>query len=180
MKRAALLMLLTISCATVDVPKTPDPLIDLELYLRRLPTLDVRYDVETTGAVQMKARGTMVWDTRHVRIDVTGSVGGEAKGTRYDRPYDRKRDIAESWVRIGLAHNLFRIMSGRETESIDAQPANVKFEKGRYTFDVIVEGKRVGSAKLWVDAAGLPLRRTQTVRFPQGEMQVTERYQWLP
>ena len=120
------------------------------------------------------------WDADHVRIDVSGSLAGEQRSTRYDRPYDRRREIVESWVRIGLAHNLLRIMNGKETETIDAQTANVKFDKGRYEFDVVVDGKRIGSAELWVDAAGLPLRRNQTVRFPQGEMKVTERYLWLP
>jgi hypothetical protein len=182
MKRAALLPLLflAVSCGTLNQPRSADPIGDLEMLLRRTPELRMRYDVETTGAVSMDASGTLEWDTRHVRIDVSGTVGGEKKGTRYDRPYDRRRDIVESWVRIGLAHNLFRILSGRETETIDAHAANVQVDKGgHYTFDVIVDGKRIGNAELWVDTGGLPVRRTQTVRFPQGEMKVTERYEWM-
>ena len=180
MKRAALLVLLTLSCATANQPRTPDPLLDLELYLRRIPSLHMRYYVEATGAVEMLGRGSMEWDSTHVRIDVSGSVAGQQRSTRYDRPYDRRRDIVESWVRIGLGHNLLRIMNGKDAETIDAQTTNIRIEKGHYTFDVVVEGKRVGSAELWVDAAGLPLRRMQTVRLPQGEMKVTERYLWLP
>lgn len=182
MKHAALLlsMFLALSCGTAN-QRTADPILDLEMSLRRVTTLHMRYYVETTGAVQMLARGSMEWDGQHVRIDVSGSVGKEQKGTRYDRPYDRRRDIVESWIRIGLAHNLLRIMNGKETETIDAQPTHVKVDKGgHYTFDVVVEGKRIGAAELWVDASGLPLRREQTVRFPQGEMKVTERYLWLP
>lgn len=181
MKNAALLLVLsTLACSTANQPRKADPLLDMEQYLRRTVPLHLRYYVETSGAVQMLARGSMEWDADHVRIDVSGSLAGEQKAMRYDRPHDRRRDIVESWVRIGLGHNLFRIMNGREAETIDAQTVNVKFENGRYAFDIVVEGKRVGSAELWVDAAGLPLRRSQTVRFPQGEMKVTERYLWLP
>lgn len=184
MKRIALLLsavVLFTSCGTaVTSARTPDPILDLEMSLRRVTELKMRYYVETTGAVEMLARGSMEWDTRHVRIDVSGKVGNDQRGTRYDRPYDRRRDIVESWIRIGLAHNLMRIMNGKETETIDAQAVNVKVDKGgHYTFDVVVEGKRVGSAELWVDATGLPLRRNQTVRFANGDMKVVERYLWL-
>jgi hypothetical protein len=184
MKRIALLILLVaVSCASSGHSpnaRTPDPLLDLETSLRRVSTLHMRYYVETSGAIQMLGKGSVEWDENHVRIDVSGSIAGKPLSTRYDRPYDRKKDIAESWIRIGLAHNLFRIMNGKEAEGVDAQATNVKVDKGHYTFDMIVEGKRVGTAELWTDASGLPLHREQTVRFPQGEMKVTERYLWLP
>ena len=181
-KRALALLFLLVSCATTGdspMPSKPDPLMDLELYLRRLPTLQVRYYVETTGALAMLARGSMSWDENHVRIDASATVAGVKKGTRYDRPYDRKRDIAESWVRVGLAHNLYRVMNNQEIEVLNARTENVKVENGHYTFDVVVDGKDIGDAELWLDAGGLPLRREQTMVFPQGEMKITERYQWL-
>lgn len=183
-KCSVILLLLLISCATPGGPpaaaKTPDPLLDLELSLRRLPTLHMRYYVETTGAVVMLARGSVSWDENHVRIDVSGTLAGVPKGTRYDRPYDRKRDLAESWVRVGLAHNLYRVMNDQEIEMLNARGENVKIEKGHYTFDVVVDGKDIGDAELWLDAGGLPLRREQTMQFPKGEMKIVERYLLLP
>lgn len=140
----------------------------------------MRYTVETTGAVTMTARGSVSWDENHVRIDASAVLNGVKKGTRYDRPYDRKRDLAESWVRVGLAHNLYRVINNQEIEVLNARGENVKIEKGRYTFDVVVDGKDIGDAELWLDAAGLPIKREQTMQFPQGEMKITERYLWLP
>lgn len=183
MKRALVSLLLLCSCATSDLtPRaatTPDPLLDLEVYLRRLPAMQMRYTVETTGAKEMTVRGSVSWDENHVRIDASALLDGEKRSNRYDRPYDRKRDVAESWVRVGLAHNLYRILNNQEIEVLNAHGANVKIEKGHYTFDVIVDGKHLGDAQLWLDAGGLPIKREQTMRFPQGEMKITERYLWL-
>jgi hypothetical protein len=44
-------------------------------------------------------------------------------------------------------------------------------------FDIAVDGQNVGEASLQLGASGLPETRTQTVRFPGGEMQVVERYE---
>jgi hypothetical protein len=81
---------------------------------------------------------------------------------------------------MGLGHNLFRIMTGEEVEAVNATSGNIRVDKDHYTFDVLVDGKDVADADLWVDAKGLPLRREQTVRFDEGTMKVTERYLWLP
>jgi hypothetical protein len=183
MKRSLVFLFLLCSCATSGTTpggvKTPDPLLDLELYLRRLPTVQMRYTVETTGAREMTVRGSVSWDENHVRIDASALLDGEKRSNRYDRPYDRKRDVAESWVRVGLAHNLYRILNNQEVEVLNARAENVKIEKGHYTFDVVVDGKDIGDAELWLDASGLPIKREQTMQFPQGEMKIVERYLWL-
>jgi len=182
MKRIALLMFVFVACATTPPkPSAPDPTPDLEAKLRAIPTLHLRYYVETTGAIVMLARGSMEWDAEHLRIDVSGSLAGERKSTRYERPADRRRDVIETWIRVGLAHNFYRLLSDQETETLDAHAANVKaVEKDHYAFDLIVGGKSIGSADLWLDANGLPLRREQTMRVGKGEVKVTERYLWLP
>lgn len=43
-------------------------------------------------------------------------------------------------------------------------------------FGVEIEGQVVGRASLWLRADGLPLERQQAVDFPEGSMQVVERY----
>ena len=44
-------------------------------------------------------------------------------------------------------------------------------------FDVIVSGKNVGAAAVWLSKrTGLPLKRTQEVRFENQTMKVVERY----
>jgi hypothetical protein len=200
MKRSLVFLLFLVACATTPVtpvtpavappvatatptepatPTTDDPLAVVEQKLRDLPWVQVRYYVETSGTMKMLARGSLSWDASKVRVDASGSLAGEQKSIRYERPIERRNDVIQSWVRIGLGHNLFRIMSGNEVEGVDATPANLKGDGAHYTFDVVIGGAKMGVAELWLDANGLPLRREQTVNFPDGDMKVTERYLWL-
>jgi hypothetical protein len=198
MKRSLVFLLFLFGCATAPVAPpvavTPpavttttttaettsdDRLAVVEQKLRDLPWAQVRYYVETSGTMNMLARGSLSWDATRVRVDASGSLAGEQKSIRYERPIERRNDVIQSWVRIGLGHNLFRIMSGNEVEGVDAKAANLKADGAHYTFDVVIGGAKMGVAELWLDANGLPLRREQTVTFPDGEMKVTERYLWL-
>lgn len=47
------------------------------------------------------------------------------------------------------------------------------------TFGLVVGGEPSGTATLWLDDRGVPVRREQTVEFPEGVMRVVERYEVL-
>jgi hypothetical protein len=51
-------------------------------------------------------------------------------------------------------------------------------DDGGLGFRIVVSDREAGEAELWLDPAGLPLRRLQIVRFPQGEMRVREELRW--
>jgi hypothetical protein len=180
MKHSLALLIFAVACATAPTaPTLPDPLVAVEARLRDLPTAQMRYYVETSGTMNMLARGSLSWDESQVRIDAGGNIGGQQKSIRYERPVEHRTDVLTSWVRIGLGHNLFRVMSGNETEGIEAATTDFRGDPAHFTFDIVIGGTKMGSAELWLDANGLPLRREQTMHFPDGDMKVTERYLWL-
>lgn len=92
-------------------------------------------------------------------------------------------------TRMGVLHNLAMLASGlppdhagggvREWLEVtgfelvdDPDP-----ETDVISFTVVVDGEPRAGAVLWIDrASGWPVRRRQTVRFPQGTMEVVERY----
>lgn len=77
---------------------------------------------------------------------------------------DHMRGGVRQWVRVdSLAWGPEETLDGRPARSLD--------------FRIIVDGADAGSARLYLDQeTGLPLQRLQTVRFPQGDMEVTETY----
>jgi hypothetical protein len=96
-------------------------------------------------------------------------------------------------TRMGLLHNLARLTGLRGADHAQGGTDGwVKLDSFRPTtfaqggelegmmsfgFDIVVAGNPSGSARVWFDpATSLPRRRQQTVRFPQGEMTVTEDY----
>lgn len=88
-------------------------------------------------------------------------------------------------TRMGILHNLARLIaeaapdhadSGvREWATVDDFAADPE-DPAALSFAITVAGTPAATARLQLDAAGLPLLRQQTVRFPGGEMRVTERY----
>lgn len=95
-------------------------------------------------------------------------------------------------TRMGLLHNLARLTAGRPpdhaeegvegwieahsetwgpTDEIDGRAAKA------LTFTLSVDGTDAADVTLWLDAeTGWPLGRDQTVAFPDGSMNVAERY----
>jgi hypothetical protein len=94
-------------------------------------------------------------------------------------------------ARMGLLHNLARLVAamppdraaGGVTDWVRAEdigwvsPVERSAGPG-FRFRILVAGQDAGDAELWLDEAGLPLRRDQTVRFPQGDMRVREDFSW--
>jgi len=109
-----------------------------------------------------------------------------------ERGPELEQSILLGFTRMGLLHNVATIGSGNPPEHADGGVAEwvkaVNFTevadedlKGqatlRFGFEILVDGEDSGTVTLWLDAeTGMPARREQTVRFPDGEMKVVEIY----
>jgi len=106
---------------------------------------------------------------------------------------ESNRALLIGLLRMGLLHNLARLTGLRGADhaqggveqwvKLDSFRPTTFAQSGEFEgmmsfgFDLVVAGANSGSARLWLDpASGLPRRRQQTVRFPQGEMIVIEDY----
>lgn len=106
---------------------------------------------------------------------------------------ESNRALLLGFTRMGLLHNLARCVQlagpdhagGGVTPWITldsfrpttfAQDGEL-FGAPSLGFDLLVSEKPAATVQLWLDpATGLPRRREQVVRFPQGEMKVVETY----
>ena len=94
------------------------------------------------------------------------------------------------FTRMGILHNLAMLSAGAPPDRADGGvedwvtlhdlsamvpegPGDVAVAVG---FSITVGGAPAGTASLELDGGGLPVLRWQTVRFPDGEMRVLERY----
>jgi hypothetical protein len=126
-------------------------------------------------------------DGRTLQLSRGAETRAEAVGA------ESNRALLVGLLRMGLLHNVARLHG---LEGPDHAGGGVEqwvvlegFRPTTYAlegelegamsfgFDLVVGGEPAGSARLWLDpASGLPRRREQTVRFPQGEMKVVEDY----
>lgn len=204
MKKLLVLILLA-GCATAPAPQsTPQPapapyanatvadpsaITAIEEQLMNVNVGTLRYMVETRGTVTMIARGTALWRPDILRVDVSGTIDGEEKGRRHEPepvPPNGKRALVQGFVRMGITHNLYRVLNGQNIEGEEQGLQNVEVTNVRhvesqrqYLFDIVVNGARIGEVQLWLQPDGRPSRREQTVHFPNGDMHVTENYQWI-
>lgn len=143
---------------------------------------------------RLRATGTFAGDPVDLRLvsDGVRMVGG-AVGQTFDM--DAPPRLRESFVigltRMGLLHNLARLSGGQPPDHADGtikdwlglsnfvsrqapnDPATFLWAA---TFDLAVGGEPSAVATVWIDRAGLPKRREQTVQFENGEMRVVEEY----
>jgi hypothetical protein len=117
--------------------------------------------------------------------------GTEQRSFEGDTPDHLRTALVLGLTRMGILHNLARLNGGRPPDHGDGNvrewvvPRDVTWlgvNEGNDSprgvrFAIEVAGARTAEASLWLDREGWPQRRTQTVRFPGGEMQVTEEYE---
>jgi hypothetical protein len=152
---------------------------------------DIEFETGSTGAVETTVTGSLYVGKSDVRFDAVGTVMDERTSVVYTttddrRPADVKRAVVIGWTRMGLLHNLVRLLgqqdidrgAGGVTEWVGVRNIAWNEPERMFTFDISVEGRDVARARLWLDSKGRPLRREQTVSFPGGSMQVEERYRW--
>jgi hypothetical protein len=128
-------------------------------------------------------------------------LAADREGIRVGEPDDSifaaaaaglRESIVIGFTRMGMLHNLARLTANAtpdhmeggvrdwvQVDSLSWGPEELVQGRPARSLDfiVLVDGSSAGSARLWVDRqSGLPLRRLQPVRFPHGDMDVTESY----
>ena len=143
---------------------------------------------------RLRASGTFAGQPVDLRLISDGArmVGG-AVGQTFDM--DAPPRLREAFVigltRMGILHNLARLTGGQPPERADGTvkqwlglsnfvsrqaPSDPARALWPATFDLAVGGEPSAVATVWIDRAGLPKRREQTVQFENGEMRVGEEY----
>jgi hypothetical protein len=188
MKRAAavvVIALLAASCRTV----TPEQsFAQLESRLLEMNPIDVTFALKSSGAVESASNGTLKATGRDVIVDAETAIAGSSTKrshalTDHGSPVSQKRLLILGWTRMGLLHNMVMLASGKpimHNVEQSVRVANVRWNRGErmFAFDVLIDGTKTADARLWLDASGRPMRRLQTVQFPNGAMHVEEQYTW--
>jgi len=126
------------------------------------------------------------------------SDGEDLRGGTKPRPFDittppaLRESVVIGLTRMGLLHNLARLTAGsppdRANGGVEEWVVVKNVRRGEpeeidgmatvpLSFNVVVSGVPSATATLWLSQdTGLPVRRTQTVRFGSDEMRVVERY----
>lgn len=176
----------------------------LEAALSR-PPLRLGFALQAEGAVVASLAGSLVIDDE-VDLRVKGQLGGaehdlrlwtqgdhllagspSAPGLDVPRPPALASALVVGLTRMGLLHNVAMLIAGRAPDGADGsvtawvqtvEHARVEppGDGDALRFVIVVSGQRVGEATLWLDRDGRPVRREQTVEFPDGQMRVVERY----
>jgi hypothetical protein len=143
---------------------------------------------------ELAIKGSFGGQPVDTQLTASGDKLQVGKGRPLTRPAALREALVLGFTRMGLMHNAARLSGSgipdhahggvrnwlqTKEHALEAD-AVVNGAKARVlTFAIFVEGERSGEAKLWIDAATLrPLERAVVVHFPQGDMTVTERYQY--
>ncbi len=119
--------------------------------------------------------------------------GGAATGEfRIDAPQALNEGILVGLSRMGVLHNVAKLVGESPPDGTDGKVRDwvtlSNFEYGETErlgsvktdpvhFDITVAGQSVGKGTLWLNPEnGMPVKREQTVSFPEGEMKVVETY----
>jgi len=177
------------------------------LEVRLLAARSVRVDFHVTaeGAVEVDLTGSLqLVDHDTVSLEASGSFAGQpvdlaltvgagafALGNRphllpvEDVPEHLEEALLVGLTRMGILHNLARLVSGAPPDHADGGVADwvvvdrfgvEEGQSGTINFELTVAGEPSGSASLEIGPNGYPVVRRQTVQFPVGEMRVVERY----
>lgn len=137
--------------------------------------------------------GTFGSDSVSLSLEVADGrlIGGNGV-RRFEEPVPAglREAVVIGLTRMGLLHNLARLVSGSPPDRADGtvrtwvQARAIDWvaqdgAEGRrgLSFQVWVDEQAAGDAVLWLDSRGWPVARDQTVRFPGGEMRVHEAYE---
>ncbi len=141
--------------------------------------------VRPDGVAEIKGQGT--FGGRPVDLTLTSdgttmAFGNGPDVTEASTPAQLHEAIIIGLTRMGLLHNLARLTASAPPDHGDGGVQEWVVtgpfmpDSSGVSFDITVSGQPAGSASLLVDDRGYPVRRTQTVAFPTGEMHVTETY----
>lgn len=181
-----------------------DRFADVERRLLQADRVAADFHITSEGAFEADLRGRLEISPEALSLTARGHFGGQsaelfvarngeefrwgnASGAQTDVvPEHLQEAILIGMTRMGLLHNLAMLTAGAPPDHADGGVAEwvmveglraVEGDPTAVGFDIVVSGQPSGSATLSLDAAGRPVVRRQTVRFPEGEMLVIERYQ---
>jgi hypothetical protein len=180
---------------------------DLEALLTRAGRFDLKAHVVSTGAVRsdlnadvgvanagivvIRMKGTMQGKPDDVVLRTDGVVtmiGKDGGETRLQPGKSMRQAVQLGFARVGLWHNLMLLSHGAQPEHHQGgilewtNVANVRFavpKKGMtgLSFDVVIEGARVGHATLWLDdTSKMPVRREQSITIDGKTIKTIEDY----
>jgi hypothetical protein len=157
-------------------------------------TSDLNADVgvANSGIVAIRMRGTLEGKPDNVVLRTDGvvtMVTKDGEDTRLQPGHGMREAVQLGFVRVGLWHNLMLLSRGVQPEHHQggikqwADVGNIHFATSTQkaltglTFDVLIEGKKVGTATLWIDdASKMPVKREQTLVLDGKKVQTVEDY----
>lgn len=170
----------------------------------------VVFEVRAEGAFTASLQGELsLGEGNALLLDATGVFGGDSvslwldasdelmswgnreSGSEQMRPAGLRDAVVIGFVRMGVLHNLARLVAGAPPDRMDGDVRSwveavdpewvdgdsVAGDAG-LSFGIQVGGQRAGTATVWLTSEGTMVGRDQLVQFPAGEMRVTERYRW--
>ncbi len=146
--------------------------------------------LDRSGRILLAAGGTFAGAVGEVHFECDGTtMRGTAGKGRFELPCAPELGPAVllGLTRMGVLHNIARLWSARPPDhadgGVDEWVTTTAHARARddsddaLGFEIAVDGQRVGSAVLELDAVGVPHVREQVVDFPGGAMHVVERYE---
>lgn len=198
------------ACGESDFRANPADayLAEVEERLLAAEVTQMAFDIQAEGAFQADLQGELeIQGSDLVSLTGSGTFGGQpvelyldgadsvftgghkgGGGPIFDRvaPPALKEALVLGLTRMGLLHNLARLVSGAPPDRADGgvaewvQAVVPTWTEAGLTFQIVVEGQPAGEATLRFDTEGRLVGREQVVRFPGGEMQVREEYRYRP
>ena len=144
-------------------------------------------------SLELRARGIFGADSVDLRLEAGADrmhwgSGAHEPLSGAPRPAHLEEALVVGLTRMGILHNLARLVSGSPPDRADGgvrewveavNPTWTSTPAGEgIAFGIRVEGQDSGEAVLHLDPECRPAGREQVVRVPGGEMRVRESYQW--
>jgi hypothetical protein len=178
----------------------------LEQRLLHADTVRLAFDVTATGAAEIEVRGHLaLGPDGRAEIRAEGAFAGqpvdlflETRGGTYafgataspadgPVPAHLREALVLGLTRMGILHNIARLSGNAPPDHADGGVADWVVVDGfrwpdagaaeaAVAFDITVSGQPAGAAVLALGPDGMPRTRRQTVHFPEGDMEVVERY----
>jgi hypothetical protein len=194
--------------SVLEVESAAEALSQVEADLMTGQGRVIDFQVVSAGAFSARLEGQVILTSGDdLSIEASGTFGpdsvspwargtggrmmwGNAETTAEDElPPALREAIIIGLVRMGVLHNLARLVSGAppdrtdgtarslvDAEDVTWVPAAAEDGARGISFGILVSGARTADATVWLDADGRLVGRDQMVRFPGGEMRVVERY----
>lgn len=194
-----------------DRPTPEEALSALEEQLLSARAREVAFQVTAEGAFEASIQGRLeLPDGDELTLEALGTFGADSVALQLEARGDRmvwsnsgasaedavppalKEGVVIGWVRMGVLHNLARLIAGSPPDRTDggvrrwvrveelAWVEGVEVQEGErgIAFRILVQDQPVGRATLRLNSEGMPVGREQVVEFPGGQMRVSERYRW--